>query len=141
MLKRLESIDLESLPEADRVNYDLFSQAYREPVAAAEQPTHLMPISQQGGIHTLYETGDRLDLPSVQDLEDGLSRPPKIDVPMDQTIDLLTQGIEQGYLPPEITMERVLAQIEKQLVAQATDSLFYKPFKQMPAAMAVSDQV
>ncbi len=136
VLKRLESIDLERLSEADRVNYELFFQAYSERAAAAEHPTHLMPISQRGGIQTLDETGDRLGLQSVQDFEDWLARLEQIDVLMDQTIDLMTQGIEQGYVPPKITMGRVPAQIEKQLVAQATDSLFYKPFKQMPAAMA-----
>ena len=141
VLKRLESIDLERLSEADRVNFELFFQAYSERAAAAEHPTHLMPISQRGGIQTLDETGDRLGLQSVQDFEDWLARLEQIDVLMDQTIDLMTQGIEQGYVPPKITMERVPAQIEKQLVAQATDSLFYKPFKQMPAAMAAPDQV
>ena len=141
ILKRLESIDLERLSEADRVNFELFFQAYSERAAAAEHPTHLMPISQRGGIQTLDETGDRLGLQSVQDFEDWLARLEQIDVLMDQTIDLMTQGIEQGYVPPKITMERVPAQIEKQLVAQATDSLFYKPFKQMPAAMAAPDQV
>ena len=141
VLKRLESIDLESLSKADRVNYDLFFQAYSERAAAAEHPTHLMPINQRGGIQTLDETGDRLGLQSVQDFEDWLARLEQIDVLMDQTIDLMTKGIEQGYVPPKITMGRVPAQIEKQLVAQATDSLFYKPFKQMPAAIAAPDQV
>ena len=93
-----------------------------------------MPISQRGGIQTLDETGDRLGLQSVQDFEDWLARLERIDVLMDQTIDLMIQGVEQGYVPPKITMGRVPAQIEKQLVARATDSLFYKPFKQMPAA-------
>ena len=117
VLKRLESIDLERLSEADRVNYELFFQAYSERAAAAEHPTHLMPISQRGGIQTLDETGDRLGLQSVQDFEDWLARLEQIDVLMDQTIDLMTQGIEQGYVPPKITMERVPAQIEKQLAA------------------------
>ena len=96
VLKRLESIDLERLSEADRVNYELFFQAYSERAAAAEHPTHLMPISQRGGIQTLDETGDRLGLQSVQDFEDWLARLEQIDVLMDQTIDLMTQGIEQG---------------------------------------------
>lgn len=140
VLKRLDSIDLESLPEADRVHYALFSQAYGERLAAAEYPMHLMPISQRGGIQTLDETGDRLGLRNVQDYEDWLARLEQIDVLMDQTIDLMMQGVKQGYVPPKITMSRVPAQIEKQLVARATDSLFYKPFKQMPAAMAATDQ-
>ena len=140
VLERLESIDLESLPEADRVNFELFSQTYSDRLAAAEHPTHLMPISQRGGIQTLDETGDRLGLQSVQDFEDWLARLQQIDVLMDQTIRLMTRGIAQGYVPPKITMGRVPAQIEKQLVAQATDSLFYKPFKQMPAAMRPEDQ-
>ena len=107
VLKRLESIDLERLSGAGPGELSTsFSRLYSERVGGlAEHPTHLMPISQRGGIQTLDETGDRLGLQSVQDFEDWLARLEQIDVLMDQTIDLMTQGIEQGYVPPKITME------------------------------------
>ena len=36
-------------------------------------------------------------------------------------------------VPPKITMSRVPAQIEKQIVATPEQSLFYKPFQQLPS--------
>jgi len=47
ILKRLDSIDQESLSPQDQINFLLFDQAYESRMAEAEHPTHLMPISQE----------------------------------------------------------------------------------------------
>ena len=132
-LKRLAAIDREVLPADELVNYELFGDTYRDRLEAMEYRTDLIPISQRGGIQTLDETGNRLRMESVQDYEDWLARLRKVDALMDQTIERMQAGVRQGMVPPKITMSRVPAQIEKQLVAMPEQSLFYKPFQQLPS--------
>jgi len=132
-LKRLAAIDREMLPADELVNYELFGDTYRDRLEAMEYRTDLIPISQRGGIQTLDETGNRLRMESVQDYEDWLARLGKVDALMDQTIERMKEGVRQGMVPPKITMSRVPAQIEKQIVATPEQSLFYKPFQQLPS--------
>ncbi len=140
ILKRLDSIDQESLSPQDQINFLLFDQAYESRMAEAEHPTHLMPISQRGGIQTLDEIGDRLRLETVQDFDDWLARLTQIDQLMQQTIALMKEGMASGYVPPKITMSRVPGQIAKQLVSTAEESLFFKPFEILPNSIAPAQQ-
>jgi len=140
ILKRLDSIDQESLSPQDQINFLLFDQAYESRMAEAEHPTHLMPISQRGGIQTLDEIGDRLRLETVQDFDDWLARLAQIDQLMQQTIALMKEGMASGYVPPKITMSRVPGQIAKQLVSTAEESLFFKPFEILPNSIAPAQQ-
>ncbi len=131
-LRDLQGIDRELLITEERVNYDLFERRYRDRIEAFQFMAELMPITQRGGIQTLDETGNRLRMKTINDYEDWLARLNKIDTLMAQTINLMKEGIEKGILPPKITMQRVPAQIEKQLVENPEQSLFYKPFDDLP---------
>ncbi len=139
-LSELREIDRSALDDADRVNYDLFERRYRNRIEAWRFNMHLIPVSQRGGIQTLDETGNRLRMETVSDYDDWLSRLDRVDELMEQTIDLMREGMKVGMLPPGITMKRVPAQIEKQIVDLAEDSLFYRPFRNMPAAIPQVDR-
>jgi uncharacterized protein (DUF885 family) len=139
-LDSVQAIDLELLDSNERVNLDLFERLYQQNVASDQFATELMPISQRGGIQTLDEVGNRLRMTQVSDFEDWLARLDKIDVLMAQTIALMAEGIDKGMVPPKITMQRVPAQIKQQLVTDPAESLFFKPFAQMPASISTADQ-
>ena len=140
ILDQLDSIDREVLSPEEQVNFALFDQAYQSRLAEAEHPTHLMPISQRGGIQTLDETGNRLRLQTVQDFDDWLARLDQVDDLMDQTIALMDEGIATGFVPPKITMSRVPAQIARQVVETAEESLFYQPFVSLPDSINEAEQ-
>ena len=140
ILGELDSIDREALSPEEQVNFALFDQAYQSRLAEAEHPTHLMPISQRGGIQTLDETGNRLRLQTVQDFNDWLARLDQVDDLMDQTIALMDEGVATGFVPPKITMSRVPAQIARQVVETAEESLFYQPFVSLPDSINEAEQ-
>ena len=132
-LRDLQGIDRELLIAEERVNYDLFELRYLDRIEAFQFKAELIPITQRGGIQTLDETGNRLRMKTIDDYEDWLARLGKIEKLMAQTINLMKEGIKQRILPPKITMQRVPAQIEKQLVENPEQSLFYKPFDDLPS--------
>jgi prolyl oligopeptidase len=59
---------------------------------------------------------------------------------MDQTISLMREGLRVRMVLPEVIMRRVPAQIDKQIVPQADQSLFYKPFKRFPRGIPINEQ-
>ncbi|MFP6809173.1 MAG: DUF885 domain-containing protein [Pseudomonadales bacterium] len=138
-LDDIHSVDRELLEGVERVNYDLFEQRILNQLEARQFQSILIPISQRGGIQSLDETGNRLRMTTVLDYDDWLVRLSKIDILMDQTIALMKEGMEKGIVPPKITMQRVPAQIEKQLVKDPQESLFYKPFATMPKSFSKDD--
>lgn len=131
-LQDLQGVDRELLPPEEQINYDLFEHRYRIQAEAWRYETFLMPIDQRGGIQTLDETDDSLRFSGIGDYEDWLVRLGKLDSLMAQTIALMEEGMAKGVMPPEVTMQRVPGQIEKQIVSNPEESLFYQPFANMP---------
>jgi uncharacterized protein (DUF885 family) len=139
-LNRLSQIDRELLDENELVNYELFDDEVRDRLEAMQFRTDLMPISQRGGIQTLDETGNRLRMQTLADYEDWLARLTQIDQLVTQTIAQLEMGIDQGMVPPRITMSRVPAQIAKQVVENPEESLFFEPFRRLPEGWSPSEK-
>ena len=133
LLERLDKVNRGRLSPADQVNYDLFRQDTENDVAGQAFPTHLMPLNQMGGI--------QINLPSLQmvtpfrtlkDYEDYLERLAAIPGLIGQTITLMQQGLETGWVVPKVPLRSVPDQIKAQLVQDAADSPFFKPFLDYP---------
>jgi len=139
-LQDLQSIDQELLSNADKLNYALFERRYQDRVEGAQFKSYLMPISHRGGIQTLDEMGNRIRMREVSDFDDWLARLEKIDQPIKQTIRLMEQGLAAGYQAPSVLMQRVPAQIERQLVTDPEQSPFYKPFIVMPDSFSTDEK-
>jgi uncharacterized protein (DUF885 family) len=140
VLKRLAKIDRAKLPPADQLNYDLFRKEYESDIEAHPFGWHLIVLNQRGGIQTENELGDSLRFETVKDYEDWIARLKGFPAYVDQTVALMREGIRRKVLLPKITMQRVPAQIEKQIVAKAGDSAFYKPFSKFPANFKETDK-
>lgn len=140
VLKRLARIDRAKLPPADQLNYDLFRKEHERRVEAHPFGWHLVVLNQRGGIQTGNELADALRFETVRDFEDWIARLRGFPAHLDQTMALMREGVRRSILLPKIVMRRVPAQIDKQIVDRPEESLFFKPFKEMPAGFAVADQ-
>jgi len=138
VLAQLAKIDQGSLSPADQLNYDLFKKGYVESTEGYKFHGFLLRLNQRGGIQTLDEMADSLRFQTVKDYEDWIARLRAFPVLMDQTIALMRQGIKERVVHPKVIMQRIPAQIDKQIVSNPTESGFYKPFlhfsKDIPAA-------
>jgi uncharacterized protein (DUF885 family) len=99
-----------------------------------------MPLSQQGGIQTQDELAEFISFDKVKDYEDWIARLNAFPGYMDQTIALMRRGQEEKMVRPRIVMERVPAQIDKQIVADPEKSSFFAPFKTFPKDISAADQ-
>ena len=139
-LRRLRKIDMGTLPETERLNYDLFRRQLENVIDGYRFNNHLMPISQRGGVQSLESTAETVRLETLQDFEDWLARMASVPEVIDQTRDLQEAGRRSGYMPPRILMERIPPQLDQQLVETAEESPFFRAFTDMPDSIAEAER-
>jgi uncharacterized protein (DUF885 family) len=139
-LEQLGKVDRSKLSPPDQLNYDLFKKNYESEIEEYKFQWYLAPLNQRGGIQSANELADSLRFQTVKDYEDWIARLKNFPAYMDQTMELMREGIKVRVLLPKVIMNRVPAQIDKQIVASPDQSLYYKPFKQFPASIPANEQ-
>ena len=140
VLAKLDAIPVEELAPDDRIHYQLFRRKYELRVAGHRFQWYLVPLNQRGGIQTAGDLADSLSYDRVRDYEDWLARMRSFPESMEQTISLMRKGAEQGIAHSRIVMQRVPAQIEKQITEDPQSHLFFKPFHSFPGTIAGEDR-
>ena len=140
VLKELDAIDGPSLSGADRLDYTLFRRQVEDEVERHRYGLHLLPLNQRGGVQTANELGDTLRFETVRDYEDWIARLRGIPAQVDQTIELMREGIAAGMVHARVIMERIPEQIEAQIVEEPEESLFFDPFERFPDAIPDADR-
>jgi uncharacterized protein (DUF885 family) len=140
VLAKLSKIDRKSLSKTEQLNYDLFQKRYLDRVEQYKVRWFLMSFNQREGPQTSDDLGNSLRFETVKDYEDWLARLRAVPTAMEQFTALLREGIKERMVHPRVIMERIPAQIDKQIVSDPTQSGFYKPFKSFPATISQADQ-
>lgn len=140
VLVRLSEISFGDLPESEKLNYELFKREYQERLESFKYMTYLQPLNQRGGVQTANEVSQALTFNSLEDYADWIARLASLGLYVDQTIELLRQGISRSMTHPRVIMERVPAQIESQLVGTPEDSPFFEPFRNFPDSIEEQDR-
>jgi uncharacterized protein (DUF885 family) len=136
----LAAIDRLKLTPQDQINYGLFRRHKQRQIHELEEHWYLLPVDQRSGLQTADEIALRLRFTSTKDYEDWIARLRALAPLTDQTIGLMREGMRTKMLQPKVILNRVPAQIDKQIVSKPEDSLFYKPFLTMPANISVAEQ-
>lgn len=131
-LERLEAIPREDLSAARQLNYDLFAHDLKDRIDGYALGAHLTPLTPLQGIQLRANIVAVTPFASLQDYENWLARLQALDGLVDQTIEVLAQGIGQGRLPPQMVMRRVLPQLQALQTEKVQDSPWYAPFGDMP---------
>jgi len=139
-LQRLYAIDRDALGEADQLNYELFRRELQDDIDAGKFKGHVLPFNQRGGVQNLDSNTNYLDFSSTQDYDDWLARLAGIGEYVDQTMALAERGRKDGYMLPEVLMQRIPDQIAVQLVDDPEASPFYTIFAEMPDSVPVDEQ-
>ena len=141
ILGRLQVIERSQLTARDQLNYDLFHKDCQDDLEQDQLHTHLIPFdSQRDGIQTSAQLADNLPFTTLKDYEDWLARLRSFPVCLDQTMEVLRQGIREKMALSRKVLERVPGQLDRQLVRDPRQSDFFKPFRTFPATIGQSDQ-
>ena len=139
-LQRLQQINRAQLNAQDQLSYDLFKDKVEKAIEGFQFKDYLAPMDQRGGIQTLNQLADQLRFSTVKDYEDWIARLRAFPGYADQTIALLRAGIKERVLQPKVIMQRIPAQIDKQIVDDPKKSSFYKPFLKFPDNFSQADR-
>jgi len=140
-LKVIESLDRSKLSPSEQLNYDLFRKNHLDAIEGTRFKGEYMPITQLSGVQE--EAARILELAprkSAKDYEDMLARLNSLPTLMDQTIILLTKGLETGITPPRITLRDVPQQVKEQMVAEPDKNPLLKPFAEFPLEIPESER-
>jgi len=132
VLKQVDAIDAAKLSPHERINIKLFRREYADDVDGYPFGWHLVPLTQRGGIQDESSLADSLTFNTVKEYEDWNSRLRAFPEYMDQTLELMREGVRRGIVHARVVMTRVPGQIERQIVDSPERSLFYAPFRDMP---------
>jgi uncharacterized protein (DUF885 family) len=138
-ISTLKTIRREELPEAEKLNYDL----YRLSLSEAEEGLQYgddagggslwMPLNQREGIQQgAAETLAVMPHETVADYEDMLARLEALPSAVEQTLGLLQDGLKRGYTPPKITLRDVPKQLADLTPDDPMASALLQPFTTFP---------
>jgi uncharacterized protein (DUF885 family) len=149
----LKEIRRDSLPESQKLNFDLYSQLLETSEHGLQYGDDPMPFRfvvprslwmplnqmegiQQGAADTLESTPHH----SVAEYEIILERMKTLSIHVEQQIALLQEGLQRGYTPPKVTMRDVPKQIADLIPADPMASALLQPFTEFPSAFSDPDR-
>jgi len=137
---RIRAFDPSGLSEEDRLSLQLFARENATQVEGEPFRLWHIVLDQREGIQTAHELGDAMPFASTHDYEAWIARLRALPAWMDQTIETMREGTKEHIVQPHVAMERVPAQIERQIVDNPEKSPFYDPLRRMPASFAAADR-
>jgi uncharacterized protein (DUF885 family) len=143
-LEHINGIDRGRLAGEDLISYDVFKSAREMRIEGFRFPTWLIPLNQFYSVpNTFVQLGSGTGLQpfkTVKDYEDFLKRVDGLVAWSDQAIVNMREGMTQGYTVPRVLAEKVLPQLESQVVSRPEDSSFWGPVRNMPESFPQADR-
>ena len=140
-LKAILSFDRANLSEDNRLNYDLFRRDAEMAIERQQFPAEFLVLNQMDGLPR--------DVPSMiammpsaktKDYDDILARLGGIPVLIDQTIELLQEGLRRGIVPPKVPLRTVADQVSGQVHISPMTSPMLSKFKIFPDTIPAAEQ-
>jgi len=143
-LDKLSRIDPETLFGQDRLTFDIFKLNRELALESAKYPSYLLPVNQFRSFPNSFiqlgsgSSAHRFE--TVENYDDFLERVDDFVVYMDQIISNMREGMAKGIVNPRVLMEKVLPQLQSQIVDDLRESVFYSPIRNLPAEISSADR-
>jgi uncharacterized protein (DUF885 family) len=138
---QLGTIDTTGMDDQEVLSKDLELRQLIDQQAGAEFKPWEMPVNQFSGLHSeLPQLVSRLSFTTVKDYDDYTARLTKIPHAFDQISTNMSAGIEDGRVPPQYLLEKVLVQVNAIATEKPEDTPFARPLQKFPAGISAEDQ-
>jgi uncharacterized protein (DUF885 family) len=136
-LKRLKAIPTDGMGDNDLLSHRLLERQLEREDINYSLKNYEMPVNQQNGVHTrLADLALSVPFDSVQHYQDYISRLHQIPRVLDQTTQVMRQGLKDGLMPPKLVLEKLPGQCDGVIGANP----FLLPTKKFPADFSDGDK-
>lgn len=140
-LEQLTAIAPERLSPANQINLAIVRRTLESDLAEYQFRAYLVPITNREGFHISFpDLRNQVPLRDAQDYRDYIARLAGFRQYADQHVALMRSGMEQGFTLPSVVLQRYREPLETHLVEDPKQSLFYEPFRELPAAIPAEEQ-
>ncbi len=140
-IEQLSEIDTTGLTEQEQLSAKLMLRDLIDAQEGAKFKEWQMPVNQFGGFHTqMPRLVDNLTFETVKDYDDYISRLKKIPTAFSQIMTNMQLGMDEGRMPPQYLLEKVLVQTQTLADQKPEASPFARPLKKFPATINAADQ-
>ena len=136
-LKRLQAIPTDGMGDKDALSHRVLERQLQRDDVNYDLKNFEMPVNQQNGVHTrLADLALAVPLDSVEHYQDYISRLHQIPRVLDQTTEVMRQGLKDGLMPPKIVLDKLPGQCDGIIAANP----FLLPTKKFPAEFSDTDK-
>lgn len=140
-LRQLASLPSDGLSDADKLSVRLFRYQSESDLAAEDLETHLLGLQQLYGFHVrVYLTIDRMPAHTVHEYENILARLRGVPAYVTQHMAILDESIARGLTQPNVVVDRIVDQLDRQIAQDAAHSALLDAFRHFPANIPANDQ-
>jgi uncharacterized protein (DUF885 family) len=144
LLARLAAFAPASLDDSDRLSHELLRRELADRLEGLSFPEHLLALTQISGqpvdFPVMGSGGGVHPFADAADYDHFLRRIDDFVIWMDTAIANLRRGIAAGVVHAPIVVERLLPQLDTQLVDDPGKSIFFEPLRHPPAALSAADR-
>jgi len=133
---RQAGIDLGSLSPAEKLDYEIYRRLLQNEMDMLVFKAYRMPISRAGGFHIYFpEMYRQMPMVTEKDIENYISRLSAFRQYVEGHIEIMRRGLQEGQIPPKVTMAGVLESIQPHLAGEPNESVFFQPMKELPPSL------
>ncbi len=139
--QRLNAIGRESIPTAQRIDYDFFARELQIQIDDLSFGTQYIPITKTNGV-PVYLPDVVLITPfrAAEDYEKYIRRLRGFGRLSDDLIDLMRTGVAKGYLPSRWALAGVVDGFRMHAASQGKESVFFEPFNRFPSSVSETER-
>ena len=136
-LARLKAIPSDGMSDQDVLSHRVMERQLERDDVNFELKNYEMPVNQQNGVHTrLADLPNSMPFDSVPHYQDYISRLHQIPRVLDQTTEVMRQGLKDGLMPPKLVLEKLPGQCDGVIAANP----FLQPAKKFPPEFSEDDK-
>jgi uncharacterized protein (DUF885 family) len=133
---RLDTIDTSALPVEERLNYDIWQRLVDNEIKELAFGGYRLPLSKVFGLHiSLPDFYLNMPFDRNEDYQKYIARLYAVPQYVQDSIDLMRDGLARGFIPPRVTLEGVDDSLRALIVRDPTHSVLYQPFLNFPASL------
>jgi len=140
VLRRLDAIDAARLSAPARIDY----QVYRAQIAAFVEELRFreyeQPVNADSAFWTDVTYAARQPFTKAGDYRNYLAQLAAMPRYFGEQVENMRAGLARGFTPPRITLQGRDAALASVVEARPEDTVFFTPFKTMPAAIPAAEQ-